>query len=153
MALDPISAVGLGAGILQFVDFTAKLLSVAREVRETADGATVENCDLEAVTRSLVWLTERLSEPKQEWSTACRSRQFQSSADLDIDELGSGCEGIAKDLLDALQKLKSRGKVNKWKSMLQALRSVWAKGKIDNLRTRLEQYRSGIHTALLVSLR
>ncbi|KAF7555302.1 hypothetical protein G7Z17_g2296 [Cylindrodendrum hubeiense] len=54
MALDPISAVGLAAGILQFIDFTSRLVSVGREITESYDGTTVEHSDIEAVTRNLV---------------------------------------------------------------------------------------------------
>ncbi|KAH6962652.1 hypothetical protein BKA56DRAFT_679437 [Ilyonectria sp. MPI-CAGE-AT-0026] len=146
MALDPISAVGLAAGILQFVDFTSRLVSVVHEFSETCNDSTVENCDIEAVTRSLVSLTTQLSEGNRVSQTS------ESVADEQIAKLGSACEGTCSELLETLEKLKGGSKKPKWKSIIQALGTVWQKEKIDSLRARLAEYRAGINTALLVSL-
>ncbi|TLD14090.1 uncharacterized protein PgNI_03108 [Pyricularia grisea] len=60
MPLDPVTAVGLGAGILQIIDFTTKLVDAGREITQSLNGATVEHCDIEAVTRSLVLLLRQV---------------------------------------------------------------------------------------------
>ncbi|KAI6373739.1 hypothetical protein MCOR25_003367 [Pyricularia grisea] len=153
MPLDPVTAVGLGAGILQIIDFTTKLVDAGREITQSLNGATVEHCDIEAVTRSLVLLLRQVSDVQggsgdQPWSVRIRS-----VGDRNMDNLTKGCGGVASELLEALNGLKITGKKTAWRSTLQALKTVWAENKIQSVRTRLAEYRMGIHTALLVSLR
>jgi hypothetical protein len=59
MALDAISAIGLAANILQFVDIIAGLLSDAKEIYHSAKGATTENIELQSLAetfkKTLLW--------------------------------------------------------------------------------------------------
>ncbi|KAL8294857.1 hypothetical protein RB597_008297 [Gaeumannomyces tritici] len=153
MPLDPVTAVGLGAGTLQFIDFTAKPVGTGREIAQSVNGATVEYCDIEAIARSLIWLVGQVSDAKRSWDGAYWSERFRSAGDLEIDRLATGCEEVAAELLGALEALKIVGKRTVWRTTMQALKTVWIEGKISTIRTRLEDYRMGIHTALLVSLR
>lgn len=142
--MEPLSAVGLAASILQFVEFTAKLINKGNEIRSSIEGTTAENRDLETAARSLVLLTRQISS------------RFPSQPKTPVDEvihdLAASCEVIANELISALDKLKSSDK-RKWTGVVDALRTVMAKDNIDNLRDRVEKCRTGIQTALLVSLR
>ncbi|KAK2749358.1 hypothetical protein CKAH01_18028 [Colletotrichum kahawae] len=155
--MDPLNAVGLAAGILQFVEFTAKLVNDGRQIYHSAQGATLENCDLEAVTQSLVVLTEGISRYHTRYDS--KGRLQNSASDIDapteqsINKLGTSCQDIAKELLDALEQLKAPNNRSRWESIVEALKTVWARSKIQELRHRLDQYRVAIHTALLVSTR
>ena len=53
MVLDPVSALSVAAAVVQFVDFSTKLVSKTREMRISIDGRTVEHRHIEAVTQSL----------------------------------------------------------------------------------------------------
>ncbi|KAK2066060.1 hypothetical protein LY76DRAFT_585606 [Colletotrichum caudatum] len=155
--MDPLNAVGLAAAILQFVDFTTKLLNNGRQIYDSAQGATLENCDLEAVTQSLVLLTGQISQHDTGKGLSAGLHGSISNSDTlaeqDISDLGASCQDVGRELLDALEHLKAPIRRNKWTSIVDALKTVWARGKIQGLRNRLDQYRVGIHTALLVSLR
>lgn len=151
--MDPLTALGLGANVLQFIDFVGRLISVGREVAESQTGATIENADLEAISRSLVWLNGRVMSSINEQADYSRVSQSLSNTMRDIDSLGAACNGVAGELLDALGKLKMGDKYAKWKGPLTALKTVWKKGQIDSLRERLDQYRATMQTALIVSLR
>lgn len=78
---------------------------------------------------------------------------YSSASDVEINRLATGCEVVAAELLEALDGLRLGGKKTTWRSMIQALKTVRSEGKISTVRARLEEYRMGIHTALLVSLR
>lgn len=153
--MDPVNAVSLAASILQFIEFTAKLVKEGREIYESASGATVKHCDLEAVTQNLVYLVQQISNNSKDDALPVRLQKLSlnSVAPTNINDLGAACEKVAWELLEALNKVKARRTQNRWTGIIDALKTVWAKGKIQELRDRLEQYRTGIHTALLVSMR
>ncbi|KAF6828989.1 hypothetical protein CPLU01_08219 [Colletotrichum plurivorum] len=154
--MDPVNAVSLAASILQFIEFTAKLVKEGREIYESASGATVEHCDLEAVTQNLVRLIQQISDNTNKDDNLPAQLQklsLSSGTPTNINVLGAACEKVAVDLLEALNMVKARRTQNRWMGIIDALKTVWAKGKIQELRYRLKQYRTGIHTALLVSMR
>ncbi|KXH41362.1 hypothetical protein CNYM01_10776 [Colletotrichum nymphaeae SA-01] len=156
--MDPVNAVGLAAAILQFVEFTAKLFRDGQQILDSAQGATVENGDIEAVTQSLVTLTRQMPQHNTCDDPPAGSLRGSSfgpavSTEQNLNDLGASCQAIADELLDALKDLKAPNSKNKWTSIFDALKTVWSSRKIEGLRKRLEQFRIGIHTALLVSLR
>ena len=53
MVLDPFSALSLAGNIVQFFDFTLKVISVGSEVYESADGASSRNIELDEIFSSL----------------------------------------------------------------------------------------------------
>ena len=60
MGLDPLTAIGLIGNIVQFVDFGLKIVSKAREVRNSTTGALAENVDTERIATDLIQLTSAL---------------------------------------------------------------------------------------------
>ena len=151
--LDPLSAVGLCASILQFVEFVTKLISVGDEIHKSTHGTIVEHLELEVVTQTIISLNGQISGLNEEFQTGRSLRDNVLSADRDIEQLGAACNTVAGELLEALDRLKAKGPRAKWNSMAHAIKTVWAKGRIESLRTRLEGFRSVIQTALLISLR
>lgn len=136
--MEPASAFGLAAGILQFIEFTTKLLKECTEIRNSIDGLTVENNDLEMVTMNIhalsVWVQAGAKEPNDEVNN-------------NVKTLATECMKISQQLLDALAKLRAKGEKTKWASFLEALRTVWGKDEIQNLRDRLVRYREEIQFA------
>ena len=47
--LDPMAALGLAGNIVQFVDFSIKLVGKVHEIHKSVDGALAENLDIEIV--------------------------------------------------------------------------------------------------------
>lgn len=149
MLLDPLSALSLAGTVVQFVDFTIKILEKGRQTYKSADGSTAEHEDLNAITNDLIRLNERLK------SSMHSDREVKQ---LSLDEqalegVASDCSSIAQELLDHLQQLKVQGKKTKLKSLRQALKNVWNKGELEELDDRLARYREELEVHLLVSIK
>jgi hypothetical protein len=143
--LDPLTALGLASNIISLVTFTSDLISKSREYYDSADGALIEQLELEAITISLQKLTGNLVVP-----TGGRKK---TKTEQQLSELCTGCREISKELLVIIQGLKSEGSHTRWNSFRQALKSVWKEDKIKALEARLDRYRRQIDTTLLISLR
>jgi parvulin-like peptidyl-prolyl isomerase len=150
--MDPLTAVGLGANILQFVQIAAKLVGAAKDIHHSVEGATAENVDLETVTETIQSRYERLQQ-----TVAQRNLNVDPNAvpetDKDLAKLLPNCDAVAHQLLEALEKLKLKYPKRKWITTLQAFRTIWSANEIQTLRERLERYESSIQTALLVCLK
>ncbi|KAF8862128.1 hypothetical protein BDZ45DRAFT_225028 [Acephala macrosclerotiorum] len=97
--MDALAAVGLVGNIVQFIDFAGKLVSKTREGYCSADGALVENADLETATVDLLALIDKVPYSDTECGASFNS-------------LCLSCTNIASELLAALDKLKVQGKKN-----------------------------------------
>ncbi|CZR56317.1 uncharacterized protein PAC_06205 [Phialocephala subalpina] len=146
--LDPLTALGLASNIIQLVQFTSDLVSKSREYYDSADGALVEQLELEAITKNLQKLSKDLVVPDL---TSGGSKVTKTEQQLS--ELCKGCRDVSKELLIIIQGLKSEGSHSRWSSFRQALKSVWNEDKIKALEERLDRYRRQIDTTLLISLR
>lgn len=152
--MDPLTAVGFASNIVQFVSFARDLISKGKEIARNADGALVENLEIESVTQSIYDLNSELRSVPRKAGTKWRSPPPLSKAELELEKLSEGSKDVAQELLAALQKLKVSDSKNKsWTSFRQALNSVLSAEKIEQLSTRLERFQSQINTALLLSLR
>ena len=58
--MDPLSALSVAAAVVQFVDYSSRMVSKSREIYKSADGALAENIDLEVASKCLQRLTEPL---------------------------------------------------------------------------------------------
>ncbi|KAF2184494.1 hypothetical protein K469DRAFT_688947 [Zopfia rhizophila CBS 207.26] len=133
--LDPSSAIGLVASVIQLVTFTSSIVSKSREVYNSAEGALVEQMELETVTQSLKGLIHDM-----------QKRKFSIL-------LSPGGMNVSNELLSTLESLKVQGNRKKWNSFRQALNSVWNERKFEELENPVNRYRSQINTTLLLSLR
>jgi len=149
MALDPLSALGLASNIVQFVDFTAKLVSKGHKIYQSDNGTLIENDELEATTRKIIDLNNRVVDS---FERSPHRAEFDKT-DRDIKDICISCNKIAEQLLKVLETLKPGVRHSKWHSFRQALKSVWTKEKIEKLKAELDGYRKHLDTTLLVSLR
>ena len=60
MVLDPLSAVSLAGNVLQFVEFTSKLLINAHELLKSPEGSLEPNRQLEFLAADLSKITGKL---------------------------------------------------------------------------------------------
>jgi hypothetical protein len=147
MVLDALSAVSLAATIIQFVDFSSKIVSKGYHLYESADGVLSENARLGYVIADLKSLNTRLQKHEK---LGCLTKEEQA-----LEDLSSQCSIIAKELLERLDKLnvEANTKNRKWKSFRQALKSVWNKKALDEMAATLSEYRNQIELHILLSLR
>jgi hypothetical protein len=148
MVLDPMSALSLAGNIVQFVDFSCKIVSKGRRIYLSANGTLPKNLELEVVTDDLAHLALQLR------------NDGAKAAELSHDEkslyaISEECSKIAEELLGRLEKLKvkSDAKQRGWKSLRQALKSVWSKEELDELSERLSIFRDQLQFHILVSMK
>jgi len=51
--LDPVSALGVAAAVVQFVDYGTQIVSKGRKIYRSGDGTLAENVELEATSSRL----------------------------------------------------------------------------------------------------
>lgn len=139
--MDPLTALSLVGNVIQFVDFGLEILSTARGLQKSAEGAVPENVDTEIVVKDL-----------QVWNARLKDSAGPTSNEA-LSLMSQRCEEVADELLIFLEKLKSTGKKTRWKSVRSALESAWKKEKVDEMRKRLEGFRDEINLHILVDLR
>jgi hypothetical protein len=137
--MDPISAVGFAATVVQLVDFGFKIVSKSSELYRSGSDGSIENQSIEKATKDLRKLNDQL--------------KHSNVSDPDLQELCKACSVAADELLAALSKIKVDGKGRPWQSFRMALKSIWSKEKIQELENRLSRFRDELNTRLTASLR
>ncbi|KAK4908430.1 hypothetical protein LTR49_022698 [Elasticomyces elasticus] len=112
--MDPASAIGVAAAVLQFLEFTVKVLKTCKEIRDDANSATQNNKELEQSARTLEHF-------RAELGSVIRSKQ----ANRRIVTIAYECAQTAKELMDLLEyirggdgKLGTAAKAT-WRAMLK----------------------------------
>jgi len=143
--MDPITALGVGAASLQFIDFATKVVAKGYKLHKSVDGQLVESGDLAATAKNLILLNERVQESLPEGP-----QYFIPSESEDVvRECCKNCQRTATELVEALEDLRIQGRHTKWNSLRKALKTVRSKEKIDNMRFKLETSRQELNTSLL----
>ena len=145
--LDPLTALSLASNVVQFLDFSAKLVGKGNELYKSADGSSIGNAELESIAKDLQELHERLQQAPPSSATVTESN-------LALRKLSKQCSSVAGELLDALEKLKVHGSSNRrWKSFRQALKGLMKKDEVDAIAQRLQHFRNELNIHILVSMR
>lgn len=138
--MDPLTALGLAAAVVQFVGFASHLVSKTKDIQESVTGQSEQAATLETVYTQLQDLSSRLElssrrDPKLEL--------VEGSTDLvkhvfAINDLSRICEGDCQRLLDIVRKLKVVGDSSRrWQSFRVALKTFWKGNEITDLEQRL----------------
>lgn len=138
MGLDPLSALGLAANIIQFVDFTSKLFSQSISIYHSTSGASVDTEEMIKIANHLQTLCARLSISRPEDPSLTSS----SAADNGLRSLARDCKAAGDELLLVLHSLKATEPHKKWGSFSTALATIWKQPKIEAMWKRLEFYKS-----------
>jgi hypothetical protein len=145
-----LAALGLASNIIQLITFASDLISKTHEIHKSTQGSLVRHLELEAVSENLRNLAESILELRPR---SISQKQPIAKAEEQLQRLCKSCDGVARDLLVALEKLKIKQEHGKWKSFRQALTCIWSENEIDLLAARLEGHRREIDTMLLRLLR
>lgn len=151
---DPVSAMaalGLAANIGQMVEYSLRIVSKSKELRESLDGILPENRHKAVVTESFHSASCMLSG----YLEGCRAANKSLSQEVErLRDIASACGSIASSLLEELERLRLTpgAKYVKGNSSRQALKATWGKSKLDLLGHTLELYRNELKTILQISL-
>lgn len=149
--MDPLTALGLGANILQFIDFSCSIIGTAREIEDSNCNTTVEFADLETVTQTLILLNSRILISNED-STHSKNAT-PSNASINLSAACDDCAQVASELISVLRRLKTVDKSKTWTGLTQAFKTILSRDRIQALRDRLDRHRSVVQLALMVSLR
>lgn len=113
-AIESLAALGLAAAVVQFVDFTTRLLSDAKESYLSGKGASEDNLQLKQICEQLKRLSGELTADenapvvgRESGLTAGRSgiHLVATKDALGLNELASSCKKDCDSLLEILQML------------------------------------------------
>ncbi|KAL1850954.1 hypothetical protein Daus18300_012745 [Diaporthe australafricana] len=155
--MDPLTALGLAAGVIQFVSFAAHLVSRTKEIHESATGKTKETATLESLYTKLQQMSLRLEESSKRDATL---EIVEGSTDFvnhvfAINDLSRICEGDCRRLLNIVSKLKAGGDgaQRRIQTLRVALKTSWKSDEIAELEKRLHRTQTTItlHVCALTS--
>ncbi|KAJ2993520.1 hypothetical protein NUW58_g1815 [Xylaria curta] len=132
--MDPLSALSVAAGVIQFVDFAFRLVSGTRAIVKSKSGLTSYANTLDAIARDAAALSDALA-----------VSPALASTNPTMQALVSECRAIADSLLVVLGKLRT-DKTKKWSCFVAALRTVWSKTKIEEFVSLLGKVQNQIST-------
>ncbi|KAM7218647.1 NACHT nucleoside triphosphatase [Rhypophila decipiens] len=127
--MDPLLALGATCNVLQLFDLTWKLLSGARAIYQSVDGAAPDAVFLEALLENVAGLRRSIS---------------ASGLPLRLHALCKLSEDLAVELSAILDTLKTRGHRRRWQSFKVALREIRTKKEINNFVLRIQQLQTQI---------
>lgn len=137
--MDPFTAIGLASSIVQFVDFSTKLIHGAREIYDSASSDTLENRSLEAVVGEMKRLSSKLLSP---------GKTHQTEEEKALRRLAAECNILSNQILHLLQKIKPKDANSMRQSTWAALKNKWHEGEKLELEKRLENCRSQLELQL-----
>jgi hypothetical protein len=100
--MHPFSAISLAGSIIQFVDFSSKVISKSQQIPKSAHGALPGQVDLELLTKDLLDLHQGLRTPLCPMATAPGLNQEESQ----LESLRECCDDVAREMLSALDAIK-----------------------------------------------
>ncbi|KAI0103215.1 hypothetical protein GGR51DRAFT_257684 [Nemania sp. FL0031] len=147
--MDPWSALSCAAAVLQFVDYSAKLVGSAYEIYTSESSALKENIQLESVTIRLRQLSERI-----EASLVYQDHDIVSQDVKVIVDLAHRIQALAKELVQTLDSLKidRTTRFQSWEAFRKVFRASFKADQIHALQSRLDALRSelSLHLTFMI---
>lgn len=131
--MDPVTAVGLAASILTFIDFSWSLVRGSYEVYHSDLGITTGNAHISNVIDDLLEVTEGME-------TDIKGQNRHEEA---LIKLAEQCKSLSRDLSKILQNLRMK-KDTKWESLKTTWKSMRKEKKVASIEKRLGEYRGEI---------
>jgi molecular chaperone GrpE (heat shock protein) len=146
--LDPLTAISLAGNVVQFVDFSSKIISNTRELARSSHGTTQEAYNAEVVIRDLLKLSEQLKDGIQASSVTPQTEDEKA-----LEELCNGCIRLSERMIKRLEKLKIEEGAGKRQAFLRALKGVWSQKDLESEEAQLATYRSQLEFRVLTSFK
>jgi len=156
MPLGALDALSLASAVIQFIDFSAKVVSKGYKLYRAVEGDLLEYADLDASARQILKLNNAIIDG---FDDATRADPYRSGGSIplnqeeDLKKVCRSCNRVASKLHSTLDALKVNGRRSKWRSFRAAIKSEWGKAAVDAMRNDLDLQRNLLNTTLLISLR
>lgn len=144
--MDPFTAFGLADNILQFIDFTARLLDQAEEIRIAGSAASI--IELANATRDLDILAQKLT-----MTTGAETHSVLAKHDQAIHDMSLSCATLAAQLSVALRKVEGLPGQNVWRTFRQTLLTVWTQKQVTSLSQRLDAHQHQLRFRMIVIMK
>jgi hypothetical protein len=143
--MDPSSALGLAANVLQFVQFAFGLLTNAQRIHLSGPGPSGEEQSVEGIYARLLdfsTLFEGMPQSQNEDAVVFQSSKYFFALAKLVEE----CRGHCEKLLGITRKLQVKdGTKARWlKSFEKALYETWKKEDIESLKSRIRDCQTEI---------
>ena len=140
--MDLLIALSLAASVLQFVDFTYKLVSGSVEIYKSATGLTSENKFLEVIAEDVRQRNGHISDSLKSLGS--------SNAERRLHKLAARSSDIAQAILGIIKSLKCDNiKPSKWRSFVDLVRSGRKAGELRMLIDKSNKLLAQINTDLI----
>jgi len=131
MALEGLAAFGLAGNIIQFVDYSSKVVSKFKEIHHSISGTTKNAVDLTIIYQDLEKICSDLS-----------VGIAQASQPPDgLTRLAMKCAQCTEELLQTLSKVRAKDPRSKWQSARAALKLGWSSSEISRMQETIMEYR------------
>lgn len=153
--MDPLTAISLASAIVQFVDFSSKLIAEGHQIYQSIEGASRANLRTEDITNHINSLNEHLLQPDRRYSQTGVS----SGSETALRDLATACRTVANDLLNLLNELKvdkhSQGAQRKLETFRKAVLTQKSKNKdkIKSLEDQLDNIQKQINRRLVTMMK
>lgn len=144
--MEALAALGLASNILQFVEFSTKIVRGASNVYQSASGLPAELQDVAAITESLGLHMSKLAPPPA-------VDHAQDAGNDALFELANGCRKTCAELRQVMEKIRGKEPGSRRDSLRVAWRALRQKEKLEELEKRLDRYRSQILSQLLFDMK
>lgn len=147
--MDPVTAFGLAAGVVQFVQFSNRLLKSSVKVYKASNPSSSKAESLDALCERLKGLSTKLSTSKHGISVNI------SQNDINLRDLAASCQNDCDTLLAKLEDLRARsGRRRFWKSLREALKdgSGMTQDSFQQMQERLRTYESSMSLHMCATL-
>lgn len=138
--LDPLTAVGLAANIVQFLDFTFKLVTETRDTYQSASGHSAKIALLSTIADDLKSLSEHL---------LLSSVRGNTSIGSDLRLLADEATKVAEELRDAISTVQAKKPHSIWQSFKAVLREIYNDEKIKGLLSEITRLQNSLTLRLL----
>src|ERR1700761_6113881 len=139
--MDPLSALGVAANVVQFISFAFELISVSKEIYNSANGSSNKAQSLETAYSHLGELSSslELSSRKESKLIAAAHTSNIVGQVLAIKDISQICKNDCDRLLELLRKIQGRKcSKNPLRSFTLALKTIWKSSEIADLEQRLQ---------------
>ena len=153
--MDPLTAISLASAIVQFVDFSSKLIAEGRQIYQSIEGASRANLRTEDITNHIDSLNKHVLRTNRRYSQT----GVTSESETALRDLVTACRTVADDLLSLLNKLKvdkhTIGAQRKLETVRKAVLTQRSKNKdkIKNLEDQLDNIQKQINRRLVTMIR
>ncbi|KAG8532445.1 uncharacterized protein KY384_002322 [Bacidia gigantensis] len=144
--MDPITAIGLTAAVVQLLDFSIKAAKTVKEVRDRGSSTDVEDTD--HVASHLSSLSESVKSSLQ-LSSIHRSL---SGEEKELLEISNKCQECSRKLQEQLNKLKLNDDAKTSDRLKVVARTLFKKDSIATMQEKLDGFRRVLESRLLLRL-